>query len=118
MICSYEELTPNSLYYPKNEDHYVVTLDDAIIGDTNVAKYIGLDDTIYDLSLPSNRNDLNSVLSLCKELSGYFKFEFELPIDITINEISPNDVQLSFDQNLLNSAFFLKVDNLKIGKSS
>jgi phenylalanyl-tRNA synthetase beta chain len=118
MICSYSELTPHNMFYPKNEDHYVVTLDDADIGDTNVAKYVGLDDTIYDLSLPSNRNDLNGVCVLCKELSGYFKYEFEIPDVESFNEINSELINLSFDQNLLSSLAFVKINNINVSPSS
>lgn len=118
MICSYNELTPHHNFLPSNEEHFVITLDEASIGDIDVSKYVGLDDVIYDLSLPSNRNDLNSVYVLCKELSGYFKYEFEMPNINIIDEINANNIQLSIDHNVASSVSFLKVNEVKISSSS
>jgi phenylalanyl-tRNA synthetase beta chain len=118
MICSYVELTPHHNFFPKNEDHYVITLDEAQIGDTEIAKYVGLDDVIYDLSLPGNRNDLNSVYVLCKELCGYFKYEFEMPTINDINEINSSAVELNFDKNIVNTVAFLKINNVSPVSSS
>jgi phenylalanyl-tRNA synthetase beta chain len=73
MLCAYSELTPYSGFQSSEDSEGIILLDDAVIGDKDVAKYIGLNDTIYDLSIPSNRNDLNGILPLCQELSGYFK---------------------------------------------
>jgi phenylalanyl-tRNA synthetase beta chain len=73
MICAYGELTPHSHFVDDDDRNGIMLLDNAIIGDNSVEKYIGLDDIMYDLSLPSNRNDLNGALSFCQELSGYFK---------------------------------------------
>jgi phenylalanyl-tRNA synthetase beta chain len=73
MICAYSELTPYSNFQSDEDTNGVILLDDGIVGDKEIEKYIGLDDVIYDLSIPSNRNDLNGVLSLCQELSGFFK---------------------------------------------
>jgi phenylalanyl-tRNA synthetase beta chain len=73
MICAYGELTPNTQCLATDDADGIILLETATIGDTNVAKYIGLDDTIFDLSTPSNRNDLNGTLFLCQELAGFFK---------------------------------------------
>jgi phenylalanyl-tRNA synthetase beta chain len=73
MICAYGELTPHSQFLMNQDVDGIILLEDAAIGDTDVAKYVGLDDTIYDLATPSNRNDLNGALFLCQELAGFFK---------------------------------------------
>jgi phenylalanyl-tRNA synthetase beta chain len=73
MICAYNELTPHHIFQSDEDANGIILLNDGIVGDKDVEKYIGLNDTIYDLSIPSNRNDLNGVLPLCQELSGFFK---------------------------------------------
>jgi phenylalanyl-tRNA synthetase beta chain len=73
MICAYSELTTYSEFQSDEDAEGIILLEDGIIGDKEIEKYIGLNDVIYDLSIPSNRNDLNGVLSLCQELSGFFK---------------------------------------------
>ena len=76
MICAYSELTNFVDFLSQSDSNGVILLDDAKLGDTDPLKYINLEDTIYDLSLPSNRNDLNSVYSICQELNGYFDLGF------------------------------------------
>ncbi len=96
MICAYSELTSFVDYLSPVEATNIILLDDAKIGDTDVFKYINLDDTIYDLSLPSNRNDLNSIYSICQELSGYFGFNYQntLPVNNTPNT---NKLEVTLD---------------------
>jgi phenylalanyl-tRNA synthetase beta chain len=73
MICAYSELTPYNNFQNEEDANGIILLNDGVVGDKDIEKYIGLNDTIYDLSVPSNRNDLNGVLPLCQELSGFFK---------------------------------------------
>jgi phenylalanyl-tRNA synthetase beta chain len=73
MICAYSELTPHASFESDEDKDGIILLDDAVVGDKDVGKYIGLNDTLFELTLPSNRNDLNGVLFLCQELSGFFK---------------------------------------------
>jgi phenylalanyl-tRNA synthetase beta chain len=74
MLCGYYELTPyNEGFVSSKDDEGIMLFDDGTIGDKNVAEFLGLNDTIYDISVPfANRNDLNGALSICQELSGYF----------------------------------------------
>ena len=96
MICAYSELTSFVDYLSPTEDTNIILLDDAKIGDTDVFKYINLDDTIYDLSLPSNRNDLNSIYSICQELSGYFGFNYQNTLPVN-NLINTNKLDVTLD---------------------
>jgi phenylalanyl-tRNA synthetase beta chain len=75
MLCGYNELTPyNEKNIAKNDASGIMLFDDGKIGDTNVAQFLGLDDTIYDIEVPfANRNDINGVLSFCQDIAGYFK---------------------------------------------
>jgi phenylalanyl-tRNA synthetase beta chain len=73
MMCAYYELTPHIEYCADEDSKGIILLDDAIVGDRDVAKYIGLDDVMYEIAVPSNRGDLNGVIPICQELAGYFK---------------------------------------------
>ncbi len=96
MICAYSELTSFVDYLSPTEATNIIILDDAKIGDTDVFKYINLEDTIYDLSLPSNRNDLNSIYSICQELSGYFEFNYQNTLPIN-NLVNTNKLDVTLD---------------------
>jgi phenylalanyl-tRNA synthetase beta chain len=75
MLCAYSELTPyNHKNMPKHDASGIMLFDDGVIGDTHVASFLGLDDTIYEIEIPfANRNDINGVLSFCQDIAGYFK---------------------------------------------
>lgn len=116
MICAYNELTNFVDYLSQSDADGVILLDDAKLGDTDVLKYINLEDTIYDLSLPSNRNDLNSIYSICQELNGYFDLDF-------VNDKKQSNLKIesllnvSVDKNVCSSVTFLQIKNTNINES-
>jgi phenylalanyl-tRNA synthetase beta chain len=79
MICSYNELTPlNSEVVSKLDAEGVMLFEDGIIGDTNVAKFLGLDDTLYQIEVPySNRHDIEGALAFCQDIAAYFNWKID-----------------------------------------
>jgi phenylalanyl-tRNA synthetase beta chain len=59
MICSYKELTPlwHDLLDRDNANGIISLDNDAPVGETNISSLLGLDDTIFELTLPTNRHD-------------------------------------------------------------
>lgn len=81
MICSYSELNPDLKKFLSIEDYdNVILLDQAKIFDKEIAKYINTDDTIFDISLPTNRPDWQGVRFICKEIAAYLKEKFNQKI--------------------------------------
>lgn len=117
MICAYSELTNFTEYLSPTESKNIILLDEAKLGDTDVLKYINLEDTIYDLSLPSNRNDLNSVYSICQELNGYFDCGFVNHKKESILK-TENLLKVSIDKSICSGAIFLQIKNININESS
>jgi phenylalanyl-tRNA synthetase beta chain len=118
MICAYGELTPFNQYQSDEDSSGIILLSDGIVGDQAIEKYVGLNDTIYDLSIPSNRNDLNGVLPLCQELSGFFKWNYALP---SINELKGNfkeEMQLSYDERICNGMAIIKIKDISQNNSN
>jgi phenylalanyl-tRNA synthetase beta chain len=73
MLCGYSELTPYADNMSANDAAGIMLFTEGTIGDTNVQKFLGLDDIMYDISVPfANRHDLTGVLSFCQELASYF----------------------------------------------
>lgn len=84
MLCGYSELTTLGCEMLSSEDaDGIILLDEAKLGDTHIENYIDNDDTIYDLSIPSNRNDLNAAVLLAHELVVGLKLESNLPQQVT-----------------------------------
>lgn len=127
MICSYYELKgiDKSILSNNNDDtDGIIELDDDFNFyqkfDPNV---IGLDDTVFDLSIPSNRSDLHCAFGLVIELSQKLNLHFKID---SYKQLITNINSLEKDQSLIvhnnlktnNAAFFLHLDNIKIKNSS
>ncbi|AIV03436.1 phenylalanyl-tRNA synthetase beta chain [Candidatus Malacoplasma girerdii] len=80
MLCGYKELTPfNHACCSEIDANGIIELDKiATVGDTNIQELLGLDDTIYDLSLPTNRTDYTGSLYVINDLAKFFNCKFNL----------------------------------------
>lgn len=121
MMCSYSELTGSDQYLPEDEKEEIVMFDDGEIGSNDWIKIIGLDDTIYDISTPANRNDENSYLVFCFEVANKLdlKFNFDLK-EINLKKLEGNfDASLVADKKNCNFLCFLDyaIDNIYLQKS-
>lgn len=100
MLCGYSEITNVAIENMSNEDaDGIILLDKAKLGDTNINKYINNDDVIFDLSIPSNRNDLNSVFNIEQELCFSLQSKSLLPSEL-INNFKKNSFKFNFDKDL------------------
>ncbi|MDE7112221.1 MAG: hypothetical protein K2N92_01330 [Malacoplasma sp.] len=120
MICSYSELTSRIEYCGSEEIENIIELDNsAKIDDEKPLKYVGMDDEIFDLSVPSNRNDLNGILAIAYDLiSVYFpniRLDFSLK---NLEKIKKSDFKISIDNNLCSFFSIIDVRNVYIKHSS
>lgn len=100
MLCGYSEITNVGIENMSDQDaDGIILLDKAKLGDTNISKYINNDDVIFDLSIPSNRNDLNSVFNLEHELCFSLQSKSLLPIEL-INTFKKSSFKFNFDKDL------------------
>lgn len=120
MLCSYEELTPyNHAYMTKLDSIGIMQFDDGVVGDTNVATFLGLDDVLYDIAVPfSNRNDINGLLSFCQEISGYFKWNFSYPKPKKLPKISAKpSIPIKFNANGCLGLSLVYLQNVDVSES-
>ena len=76
MICSLLELGVDAKFLSEKQISGIEELDDdAVVGDEEVLKYLGLDDTILDLKLLANRSDLHSVYNVAREIATLYRCE-------------------------------------------
>lgn len=82
MLCGYAELNPFVVDYLSKfeQDSIIMANLDANIDEKNLLDYFNLNDTIFELSLPSNRNELNGIYFIAYELNAYFNFQTQLVI--------------------------------------
>lgn len=80
MMCSIEELGSSRDYYPDApEDGLYILPKDAPVGEDAVA-YLGLDDTVFEYEITSNRVDCYSVIGIAREAAATFRKEFKPPV--------------------------------------
>lgn len=80
MICSLLELGVDAKQLSEESQNGIEVLgDDAVVGDRDPLRYLGLDDTLLDVGLTPNRNDCLASWALAKEVGAIFHREVKLP---------------------------------------
>lgn len=119
MICAYSELTSRIDFLTSEDSQNIIILDpSAKLNDTDPLKYINLDDTIFDLSLPSNRNELNGLIGLVYDFIPHLNIKKEFDFSLDFKSIKKNKIKLNVDKEI--SPFFgtIELSNLSVNESS
>lgn len=119
MICAYNELTSRTEFLSEIDKDNIIILDDnAKLNDTNPLKYIHFDDTIYDISIPSNRNELNGIIGLAHDLLHILKPDYDFNYGFDFSKIKKNKIKLDIKSE--NAKFFgtIEMSNMKPEDSS
>lgn len=77
MFCSGEELGIGDDIYPGASENAILVFKEDIPLGTPVAKFLGLDDVIFDINITANRPDCNSVVGIAKELAAIYRVPFK-----------------------------------------
>ncbi len=120
MMCSIEELGASRDMFPlAPEDGLYLLPEDAPVGEDAVA-YLGLDDTVVEYEITSNRVDCFSVLGLAREAAATFGKKFVPP---TVKETGNTENAADYikvtiaDQDLCSRYVARVVKNIKIAPS-
>lgn len=120
MMCSIEELGSTRDMFPlAPEDGLYILPEDAPVG-VSAVEYLGLDDTVVEYEITSNRVDCFSVLGLAREAAATFGKEFIPPVvKETGNNENINDyIKVSVKDPDLCSRYTARVvKNIKIEPS-
>ena len=80
MMCSIEELGSNRDMFPLAPENGLYILpEDAPVGESAIS-YLGLDDTVVEYEITSNRVDCFSILGIAREAAATFGKEFVPPV--------------------------------------
>ena len=119
-MCSIEELGSNREMFPDAPENGLYIFDeDAPVGENAVA-YLGLDDSVVEYEITSNRVDCFSVLGIAREAAATFHKEFVPPVVTeTGNNEDVNDyIKVSVkDQDLCSRYTARVVKNIKFAPS-
>lgn len=120
MMCSIEELGSTRDMFPDApEDGLYILPEDAPVGE-NAAAYLGLDDTVVEYEITSNRVDCFSVLGIAREAAATFRKEFVPPVvSKTGNDENVSDyIKVTVQDTDLCSRYTARVvKNIKIAPS-
>lgn len=120
MMCSIEELGSNrEMFQDAPENGLYIFDEDAPVGENAVA-YLGLDDSVVEYEITSNRVDCFSVLGIAREAAATFHKEFVPPVVTeTGNNEDVNDyIKVSVkDQDLCSRYTARVVKNIKFAPS-
>ena len=120
MMCSIEELGSNREMFPDAPENGLYIFDeDAPVGE-NAAAYLGLDDSVVEYEITSNRVDCFSVLGIAREAAATFHKEFVPPVVTeTGNNEDVNDyIKVSVKDSDLCSRYTARVvKNIKFAPS-
>jgi len=80
MMCSIEELGSSAEFYPEApKDGIYIFPQDAKIGE-NAIRALGLEDTVFEYEVTSNRVDCFSVIGIAREAAATFQKKFKPPV--------------------------------------
>lgn len=80
MMCSIEELGSDRDMFPEAPEYGIYIFpDDTEVG-TNAVEVLGLDDSVVEYEITSNRVDCFSILGIAREAAATFKKEFVPPV--------------------------------------
>jgi phenylalanyl-tRNA synthetase beta chain len=120
MMCSIEELGSNRDMFPLAPENGLYILpEDAPVGE-NAVSYLGLNDTVVEYEITSNRVDCFSILGIAREAAATFGKEFVPPVVTeTGNNEDVNDyIKVSVKDDKLCSRYTARVvKNIKIAPS-
>ncbi len=105
MLCSLLELGVSPHLLSDKQKEGIEELPDSFeVGDDEVLKHLGLDDTLLDLKILANRSDIYSIYNLARELETLleekanipsFKEESTIKTDFKVNSLTDNCPQFS-----------------------
>lgn len=120
MMCSIEELGSSREMFPDApENGLYIMKDDAVVGESAI-RYLGLDDTVVEYEVTSNRVDCFSMLGVAREAAATFNKKFVPPVVTkTGNQEDINDyIKVTVkDQDLCSRYTARVVKNIKFAPS-
>ena len=79
MLCSGEELGLNDDLYPGADVYGLLILPEDTVPGADICPVVGLDDTIFDISITANRPDCQSILGIAREVAAVLHKPLHMP---------------------------------------
>ena len=120
MMCSIAELGLTKDDYPNAAEDGIFILEGDPAPGTDIKEYLGMNDTVVEFEITSNRPDCFSIIGLARESAATFGTSFRIP-EVTVKELGgPIDGKVSVEikaPDLCARYAARIVENVKIGPS-
>ncbi|MBW9212257.1 MULTISPECIES: phenylalanine--tRNA ligase subunit beta [Terrabacteria group] len=117
MLCSLKELGVDTKLLRDKQINGIEELNqDAPVGETNVLAYLGLDDTILDISLTANRSDCLSMWAMAREVAAIVNRKVTLPTLQEHREV-PSSFQIHLKTEKASYYLGKVIGRVKVGPS-
>ena len=120
MMCSIAELGLTKDDYPNAAEDGIFILEGDPVPGTDIKEYLGMNDTVVEFEITSNRPDCFSIIGLARESAATFGTSFRIP-EVTVKELGgPIDGKVSVEikaPDLCARYAARIVENVKIGPS-
>ncbi len=120
MMCSIEELGSSRDIYPEAPEYGIYILPGDVAPGSDAIEYMGLDDTVFEYEITSNRVDCYSIMGIAREAAATFDLPFVYPkVKETGNDEKASDyisVEVK-DKDLCTRYVARVVKDVKIGPS-
>lgn len=122
MMCGIEELGSSRDFYPEAPEDgvYVFPVDANVKPGDDAVKALGLDDTVVEYEITSNRVDCFSMIGMAREVAATFNKPFYPPVvEVKANDKDVNDfIKVTVEDTDLCTRYCARVvENIKIGPS-
>lgn len=122
MMCSIEELGSSRDVYPDapEEGIYIFSPDSGVRPGDDAVKALGLDDTVFDYEITSNRVDCYAIMGVAREAAATFDLKFRYPeVKETGNSEKASDyISVDIEDKDLCTRYIARVvKNIRIGES-
>ena len=116
MCCSLQELGIEEKYVPEEFKNGIVILGDDAKAGEDPLKYLGLDDTVFELGLTPNRGDLLSHLGVAYDIAAAknTKVEYDFPV---MTNARPSDLSVKVETENCYAYYARKIENITIKES-
>ncbi len=89
MMCSIEELGSSKDYYPDAPEEGIYIFQEDVLVGSDAVEVLGLNDTVFEYEITSNRVDCFSVLGIAREVAATFGKKYVPPV-VTVKENEEN----------------------------
>lgn len=120
MMCGIDELGSTKEFYPEAPDDGLYVFVDEVKAGDDAVKALGLDDSVFEYEITSNRVDCYSVIGIAREAAATFKKPFKAPEVPSAKQGGDveKDIKVTIeDEDLCNRFCARVVKNVKIGPS-